>query len=293
MDYRRLHIYDNIILFIEVLLISICANFIINSTDYFIAFILILLFLVYKIRLLFLSLIFFSTFLGFLAYKTTSMYIDEFFTILIICFFVFIISFAFNFLLLPSYRYKFRYFLIQAIKDLMVLDEKIDKRINVNNFTKLEFYVMSLEDRRFIKHYGFDIWAFFRELSKLLRGKKYGGASTIDMQFVRTVTGYKDKTIQRKLYEIFLAFLINLKYTKKQIISAYLLIAYLGTGIKGVAEASFKKFGLCLDELSDEQLSMVAAMLLTPMPKEPSSSWEKRLAMRASYARMCRGAVKE
>ncbi len=50
---------------------------------------------------------------------------------------------------------------------------------------------IAIEDRRFFYHPGVDVLSILRETIKALKGRKHGGASTIDMQFVRTVTGYQ------------------------------------------------------------------------------------------------------
>lgn len=78
--------------------------------------------------------------------------------------------------------------------------------------TNLEKLVLVLEDRRFMFHHGFDVKSLVRELLRAITFRRHGGASTIDMQFVRTSTGYKERTIARKLYEILLAFIIQFRY---------------------------------------------------------------------------------
>ena len=62
------------------------------------------------------------------------------------------------------------------------------------------YFVMALEDRRFFRHCGFDFFSFVREVFKAACKKKHGGASTIDMQLVRTITGFKDLTLYRNLF---------------------------------------------------------------------------------------------
>ena len=73
-----------------------------------------------------------------------------------------------------------------------------------------------LEDRRFFKHYGVDLHSVLREVSKALTLRRHGGFSTIDMQFVRTITGFRQHTIRRKVYEIVLALALSRIATSEQ-----------------------------------------------------------------------------
>src|SRR4051794_31769302 len=90
------------------------------------------------------------------------------------------------------------------------------------DLSNLETIIILLEDRRFFQHYGIDWRSLAREVFRMLTLQQYGGASTIDMQFIRTMTGYKDKTVRRKLYEMFLAYLLQFRMSKLAILRSYL-----------------------------------------------------------------------
>ena len=94
-------------------------------------------------------------------------------------------------------RRRFRNFLINLNKDLLIIDKKITQISCDNTYDELHFYIMALEDRRFLKHSGVDFRSILREIFKLLSFRKFGGASTIDMQMVRTITNFREKTIFR------------------------------------------------------------------------------------------------
>src|SRR5260221_147519 len=83
---------------------------------------------------------------------------------------------------------------------------KVASRLNLDLFPDqldvLEIMVLISEDRRFFRHHGFDLKSVAREVFRLLTFRRHGGASTIDMQLIRTITGYRKRTISRKLYEI-------------------------------------------------------------------------------------------
>jgi len=100
---------------------------------------------------------------------------------------------------------------------LFLIKEKIDKisyiqKNSYDDYDELYYLVMALEDRRFLKHGGVDFRSILRECIKFFLRKKFGGASTIDMQMVRTITGFKERTLYRKFYELILAFIVNFKF---------------------------------------------------------------------------------
>lgn len=151
----------------------------------------------------------------------------------------------------------------------------------------LEVYVITLEDRRFFSHRGAHFPSLFRELIKAAIGRFHGGASTIDMQFVRTCTNLRERTFRRKIYEIYLAWLLQFDADKMTILRSYLDIAHFGTGLKGAAIVSELVFGLKPEELTFEKAADVAAMLLHPIPLDRSNRWKKALSVRSAYAIFC------
>jgi hypothetical protein len=154
----------------------------------------------------------------------------------------------------------------------------------VATLTALELATIALEDRRFFYHLGVDMPSVVRETLKALAGRKHGGASTIDMQFVRTVTGFRAPTLERKFYEAFLAFLIQFRYKKLDILRSYLACAYFGSGLTGANAAAQKVFNRNADRLSIEEASFISAMLAYPRPLDGLPRWERRARRRAAYA---------
>lgn len=147
----------------------------------------------------------------------------------------------------------------------------------------LEVFVVLLEDRRYFQHCGIDPQSFVREFWKLITLQRVGGASTIDMQFVRTRTGFRDRTFKRKIYEMLLAWMLQTKMDKIQILRAYLSEVYLGSRITGVECAAHVVFGKARYELTREEAAFIASMMVYPRPLRPTESWKTRVERRAKY----------
>lgn len=113
------------------------------------------------------------------------------------------------------------------------------------------------------------------------------------MQMVRTITGFKNKTIYRKIYEMILAYIINFRYSKKQIIDCYLRNAFLGSHIYGVNKAiSLVYHKTELDELKDYECSFIASMLLFPRPSHENIDWIIKIIKRSIYAKTVLSSIK-
>ncbi|WP_199519461.1 biosynthetic peptidoglycan transglycosylase [Pseudomonas avellanae] len=174
--------------------------------------------------------------------------------------------------------------------DLFLIAEKMSDY--PCEFDEFDYLVMAIEDRRYLNHRGVDIKSIVRELIKMLSLERHGGASTIDMQMVRTITNYRTLSFKRKLYEITLAILINFKFSKHQIMKCYMDNAFFGSNLIGVTAASKALHGKKLNDLSDFEKAQVAAMLLKPMPNHPTQEWKSAIHARATYAQAVRSLVK-
>jgi len=153
-----------------------------------------------------------------------------------------------------------------------------------DGLSDLEILIILLEDRRFFQHRGVDMFSIAREIFKICTFQKFSGASTIDMQFVRMRTGYKDRTLRRKIYEMLLAYLLQARMGKIDILRAYLQEVFLGSGIYGIESGARVMFNKLSYELEREQASVIAAMMVYPRPLKPSLTWEARVKRRAAYA---------
>ncbi|MGA8709260.1 MAG: PBP1A family penicillin-binding protein, partial [Steroidobacteraceae bacterium] len=119
----------------------------------------------------------------------------------------------------------------------------------------------------FYSHHGFDYSGMLRAVFVDLTSGHYSqGASTITMQAARNMFLTLDKSIRRKLQEIFVAYRMEHEFTKEQILQTYLNVIFLGQRSYGVAAASETYFGKRLD-----QLSLAEAATLAGLPQAPSN----------------------
>lgn len=193
-------------------------------------------------------------------------------------------------LLFKNVNRKIRNLIININMDIISISSYMED--NDEYVSELHYYILALEDRNFFRHCGVDFKAILREIKNMLIGKKYGGASTIDMQLVRTITNYRERTISRKIYEMTLAILLNFKFSKKQILNCYMRNAFLGSHIIGFEAAIEKRFK---DKpvLNELEMASLAAMLLKPMPLNPTKERFFANESRARYAQKVRVFVKE
>lgn len=147
----------------------------------------------------------------------------------------------------------------------------------------VKFAFISIEDKRFYSHIGVD---YKRTAGAVLntglnvlglKQDEFGG-STITQQLVKNVTGDNKKTPERKMREIFRAMKVERKYTKDDILEAYLNEVYFsyadGYQMYGIEAASVGFFGKSASELSIAEAAVLAAMLKSPNDYNPIEDFE-------------------
>lgn len=135
------------------------------------------------------------------------------------------------------------------------------------------------EDRRYRRHNGVDLWGVGRAVVRRLAFGKIEGASTIEQQCIRTVTGNYERTFARKLREWTSAIDLNNQHDKDAIARMYLSVAYFGAHMNGLAQACGR---LKIDRTSPTivDAATVVACLKYPLPKDPSSELLRRHSAR-------------
>ena len=138
------------------------------------------------------------------------------------------------------------------------------------------------EDHRFKFHSGVDVIALIRASWKTLILKQREGASTIAMQLVRVLTGKYDKTIDRKLEEMFLAYQLTKYVSRQEILSLYLSAAYFGWNMHDITQACIV-LKLNLNTLTLEESASLIARLKYPEPKNISEQRNNQIKNRTKY----------
>jgi len=126
--------------------------------------------------------------------------------------------------------------------------------------------LIATEDRKFYQHSGVDLKGILRAVISDIRARKFvEGASTITQQLAKTLFLTSRKTVLRKIKEAFLAFQMERRYTKDEILELYLNQVYFGSGAYGVESAARIFFGKPAKDLTLAQCALIAGL-----PKSPS-----------------------
>jgi hypothetical protein len=127
--------------------------------------------------------------------------------------------------------------------------------------------IMSTEDSAFYQHHGFIPTEFRTALvNNLKAGKFVQGASSITMQMVKNVLLYRDKTLARKLQELFLTWHVENTLEKDRILEIYFNVIEYGPGLYGIGPAAYHYFGKKPKDLTPTEAAFFSTIL--PAPKE-------------------------
>ncbi len=140
------------------------------------------------------------------------------------------------------------------------------KRIPVN----LVKAVLAIEDRRFYTHEGVDFWGVVRAVVVNLRsGDVKQGGSTLTQQLAKNMFLTPDKTAKRKIQEAMLAYALERRLSKEQILEQYLNRVYFGAGAYGVEAASRRYFAKEVQDVTLPEAAMLAGLLKAPSRYSP------------------------
>ncbi|MFC0402183.1 penicillin-binding protein 1A [Paraburkholderia rhizosphaerae] len=143
--------------------------------------------------------------------------------------------------------------------------------------------VLAIEDARFYDHGGVDLTGILRAgFVALTNGHATQGASTITMQVARNFFLSSEKTYTRKVYEMLLAYKIESKLSKDQILEVYMNQIYLGQRAYGFASAARVYFGKDLKDLTLAESAMLAGLPKAPSAYNPVVN-PKRAKVRQEY----------
>lgn len=135
--------------------------------------------------------------------------------------------------------------------------------------------VLSIEDRRFMDHFGIDVRGMGRALLRNFEaGSVVEGGSTITQQLIKLQYLDSDRTIKRKIQEVVIALWLEWKLGKREILTRYLNSAYLGAGATGMPAAARIYFNKSIGEISLSQSAMLAGLLRSPSQWNPIDNFE-------------------
>lgn len=131
--------------------------------------------------------------------------------------------------------------------------------------------IISMEDNNFMKHAGIDIIGIFRgTIGNMLLGRRPRGASTLTQQVARgIVLKSRERTITRKLREIWVTFQIEKRLTKEEIVTLYFNQIFFGHSVYGVQAASRFYFNKDVQDLNLAECAMLATLPPSPNTYSP------------------------
>ena len=140
--------------------------------------------------------------------------------------------------------------------------------------------IVLVEDQRFLEHSGIDPRGILRSVYVNLRAGGYvQGASTITQQLIRNIYLTRRKTIVRKIKEMVMAVMLELRFSKDQILEKYLNEVYFGQSgniaIHGVNEAAKFYFDKKLSELTIAEQAMLAGLVRGPFYYSPFRHFDR------------------
>jgi penicillin-binding protein 1A len=129
---------------------------------------------------------------------------------------------------------------------------------------------LATEDRRFFEHFGVDFIGTARALLENARANEVvQGGSTLTQQLAKNLFLSSERSIERKIKEVFLAFLLEARFTKRQILKLYLDHAYMGGGAFGVEAAAQFYFGKSVRDVTLAEAAMLAGLYKAPSKYAP------------------------
>ena len=163
--------------------------------------------------------------------------------------------------------------------------EKCLDAVDYHGTTLPSAFMISLiaaEDHRYALHPGVDPIAMLRAIYVRCLFGTVQGASTVEQQFVRVVSGRYERTLARKVYEQALAICVSRRRGKVKIANAYLAIAHYGSTIAGI-DGLRARLGTNLWTPDIGRIREMIARLKYPEPSRPTAVWITRVQIRVAY----------
>ena len=151
--------------------------------------------------------------------------------------------------------------------------------------------LLLVEDRDFYHHSGVSVTAILRALwTNLMAGRTVQGGSTLTQQLAKNFYLNHERSLVRKINEAFIALLLDYRYSKDQILEAYVNEVFLGQfhnrAIHGFGLASFYYFAKPINELSPQEFAVLVGTIKGPSYYNPHRQVERVLKRRDLVLRL-------
>lgn len=149
--------------------------------------------------------------------------------------------------------------------------------------------IVSIEDKRFYQHHGFDYVGISRAIkTNVIKRKNSQGASTITQQYARLLYLTNEKTWSRKVKEAFFTLQLETHLSKDKILEGYVNNVYFGHGIYGIENAAQYFYKKKASELTLNEASMLAGVVngpqyYSPLLHEKKAKQRQALVLNAMY----------
>lgn len=137
---------------------------------------------------------------------------------------------------------------------------------------------ITIEDKNFYSHIGIDGSRIIKAIFDNIKTSKITqGASTITQQLSKNLYLDDEKTLTRKIKEIYLSFMIEKEYTKDEILECYFNTLYFGHGIYGIENAARFFFNISAYELDVPKSAMLVGIINAPSLYSPYLNYQKSI----------------
>lgn len=152
------------------------------------------------------------------------------------------------------------------------IENKINQLRSKSNYVyykdipeKFSNAIIAIEDHRFRKHHGVDIISIGRAVITNIKDMSLTeGGSTITQQLAKNLYFTQEKKFVRKIAEVFLAYDLEKKYEKNDILELYMNVIYFGNGYNGIMSASKGYFKKIPNELTLDEITLLAGIPNAP-----------------------------
>ncbi len=156
------------------------------------------------------------------------------------------------------------------------------KKVTIDDIPDdLKNAIIAIEDKNFYTHRGFDPVALFRSIIKNIKARKLvQGASTITQQLARILFLSTEKTFDRKIKELIIAYRMEKSIPKEKILEMYLNNVYLGEGAYGISAAAAIYFNKKVQDLNLAECALIAGLPQAPSAYTPYRNMDLALKRR-------------